>query len=517
MGRYDSLVHGPIILSRFKVLGWVSAILCQPEGWPMLLMWWSALVQRRKYICFWLVLCLFPPGASASMFDSLSELAADIEFSGYIKNDTAFRYLEPRSFTKIRNTLSLRAKYPINDMAELTVGGWYYHDLVYQLFNYDTVTARAERDFLQPLNFIEALNEEQDSNVLDVREFYLDLFLDRMDIRLGRQQVIWGVMTGVRIVDEINPMDFRELILLDLLDYRIPLWTLKADYYLDNSTLELLWIPDIKFHKPAPSGSEWELLQEVPGTVFPDSMTIRNSEYGIKWSGMLWDTELSLSYLDTWDDFPVIFRKVRVDRVVEEPEFYPTYTRIKMLGTTFQRQIGATVLKGEFSYVLDKFFGLATVDRDGDGYLDNQGELKKDHVRWGIGLDFNLFKTDFSPGIMQWIILDYDSAIIQDQFDTSLNLFVRKELPEQKAVFQMLAVSLVTLRELYLKPEITFSVTDRFSVGAGVDLFFGKPSQVGVAAENGRAVDLVEIVQRFQFVGNFNRNKRLFMEFKYSF
>jgi len=295
------------------------------------------------------------------------------------------------------------------------------------------------------------------------------------------------------------------------------LFSLKLDYYLSAGAVEFLWIPDIRFHKPAPSGSEWELLQRVPGTVFPKSMTLKNSEYGVKWSGRLFGNEMTFSYFDTWDDFPVIFRNVRVDRVVETPTFFPTYTRIKMLGSTFRRQIGPTVFKGEFTYVLDKYFGLATVDRDGDGYLDNHGEVQKDHIRWGLGLDFNLFKTDFSPGITQWIILDYDEAIIQDQFDTAINMFVRKELTEQRAVFSLLAVSLVTLKELYLKPKITFSVTDRFSVSAGADLFYGLPSQVGVAAKDGRAVDLVEIVQRFQFVGNFNRNKRLFMEFKYSF
>jgi len=295
--------------------------------------------------------------AQAGIMDAVGNFSDNLDVNGYIKNETAFRYLEPRSFTKIRNIFALNTKYHINDYAELTANGWYYYDFVYDLFDYDTVSARAERDFLQPLNFIEALNEEKDTNVLDLREFYLDIFMDRLDIRVGRQFIVWGVMTGVRIVDEVNPMDFRELILLDLLDYRIPLWSLKLDYYLDDSSLQLLWIPDIKAHRPAPSGSEWEMLQEVPGTVYPESMTLENAEYGIKWSGRLFNTELTFSYFDTWDDFPVIFRKVRVDQVVEDPEFYPTYTRIKMFGTTMQRQIGPTILKGEFAFVKDKYFG----------------------------------------------------------------------------------------------------------------------------------------------------------------
>lgn len=454
--------------------------------------------------------------AMAGVQDRILGIWENIDLSGYIKNETAYRYLEPRSFTKIRNILSLHAEYPLNDLAVVTADGWYYHDHVYDLFDYDTVTARAQRDILQPLNFIENLNEQKDSDVFDIRELYLDLYLDNMDVRVGKQLIVWGIMTGVRIVDEINPMDFRELILPDLLDYRIPLWSVKSDIYFGSSQVQLLWIPDIQFHKPAPSGSEWELLQEVPGTTYPESFTIRNSEFGLKLSGRLWDTELSLSYFYTWDDFPVIFRKVRL-LSPEEPVFYPSYTRIHMYGATVQRPVGKVVVKGEFAYVLDKYFGLRTVDNDGDNYLDYEGEWQADHIRWGFGVDFNLWQTEFSPGITQWVIVDYNTDMIQERIDTAFNLFVRKELPQQNAVFQMLVIALLNLNELYLKPKITFNMTDQFQISGGLDLFYGKASQVGLAARDGKAIDLVEIEQRFQFIGNFNNNDRIFAEFKYSF
>jgi len=464
----------------------------------------------------WLLLSV-SASASAGVWETLTDASSAVDWSGYLKNETAYRYYEPRSFTKIRNIISLKANYAPSDAMEITASAWYYHDLVYTLFDYDTVTARAERDRLQPLNFIEALNQEQDSNVLDVRELYLDVFLENMDVRIGRQFIVWGVMTGVRIVDEMNPMDFREMIFADLLDYRIPLWSLKTNYYLDNGNLELVWIPEIRSHRPAPSGSEWELLQEVPNTVYPDSFTLKNSEIAVKWALNAWDTDLTFSYFYTWDDFPVVFRRVRVDLTVEEPVFMPTYTRMHMFGTTFQRSMAGVVLKGEFAYVTDKYFGLATVDRDADGYLDSQGEIQKDHIRWGLGVDFNLFKTDFSPGITQWVILDYDEAIIQDHFDTALNLFVRKELQQQGAVFQALVVMLLNLDELYIRPKVSFAITDNFQFGVGLDLMYGQGSQVGVAAKDGKATDILEIDQRFQFIGNFSRNKRIFMEFKYSF
>src|SRR5690554_134566 len=70
----------------------------------------------------------------------------NLSWSGYFKNETAYRYREPRSFTKIRNMLALEANYRFTDRIDLTAAGWAYYDLVYDLFDYRTVSGRAERD-----------------------------------------------------------------------------------------------------------------------------------------------------------------------------------------------------------------------------------------------------------------------------------------------------------------------------------------------------------------------------------
>lgn len=459
---------------------------------------------------------LLPGGAAPALGD-------DFTWSGYFKNETAYRFREPRSFTKIRNIFALSGTYSFGQRFELNASGWAYYDLVYDLYDYRTVSGRVDRDIIQPLSFIENLVQEEDNEVIELREFYLDIFFESLDIRIGRQIVIWGVMPGVRIVDEVNPMDFRELILLDLLDYRIPLWMVRADYYFGDNSLQLLWIPDLTFHQPAPRGSEWELLQEVRDVdgnllvTYPPS-TIDNSEIGLQWSGKIGLTEYTLNYLYTWDDFPVNFRRAPVDAgVAIDPTFFTTYTRIFMYGMTFQRPFFGQVLKGEISYVQDKFFGTANVDRNNDLFLDNLGELQRDHIRWGLGIDFNVLRTDFALGITQWIILDYAEEIIQDEYDTSYNIFIRKDIPESRAVFTLLGIGLLNMDELYLRPKITFDVTDRFRIGTGADLFWGRPSQQGVAFELGRPTALIEIDQRAQFFGNFRHNDRLFVEFTYAF
>ncbi len=443
----------------------------------------------------------------------------DWTFNGFIKNETAYRYQEPRSITKIRNILSLGGQYSASSNSSVTISGWAYYDHAYDLFDYETIAARHVRDEDQPLVFVDNLAQEKDSPVAEIREFYLDIFTDNMDIRLGKQFVVWGVLEGMRVTDEINPMDFREMILPDLLDYRIPLWTAKIDYYREEDTWQFLWIPDLKFHKPAPAGSEWELLQNVPNTTKPDSSKLRNTEVGIRYTKEILGTEVGLSYLYTWDDFPVVFRTSRISSTIE-PTFFPTYSRLTMYGATFVSPVGGNIIKGEFVYVPDKYFGLKNdSDVDDDDFLDSDGIVQKEHIRWGVGLDFNKWGMDISPAISQWIILDYDPVLFQDKFDTSLALFIRKPMPEKSAVFQMLYINVLNARESYLKPKIIFDVTDHFQIGAGMDIFYGRSSRLGIEARNGRifGAEADTSIQSAQFFGNFRDNSRLFMEFKYTF
>jgi len=450
----------------------------------------------------------------------------NLNISGYLKNETAYRYDEPRSITKIRNILYLKAEYPLADNVNLLASGWAYHDLAYQLFDYETIAARFIRDDDKPLVFVDNLKHEKDSPVIALRELYMDLLLEDMDIRIGRQYIVWGVFDGIRITDEINPLDFRELVLPDLLDYRIPLWSLKLDYYHLQDSWEFIWIPDIRFHKPAPRGSEWELLQEVSGTTangveyhttYPRTMTLANSEIGLRYKTNIQDAQIELSYFHTWDDFPVIFRSVKIDSSID-PDFYPTYTRINIFGATFVKPMGDTILKAELAYVPDKYFGLnRDVDLDNDGYLDGDGVVKLKHYRWALGVDFSLWGIDFSPAISQWLILDYQSGLIQDRNDTSFTLFARKPIPEHSVVLQMLLIALINMDELYIKPKASFDVSDRFKISAGLDLFYGLKSKLGVSAASGAVATLTAVEQSAQFFGNFHNNDRVFVEFKYTF
>ena len=459
--------------------------------------------------------------------DNLDSLLAPqsssfFSWGGYVKNETAYRFDEPRSFTKIRNILSLHADYSFGKRGRILSSGWAYYDHVYDLFPYETIAARFVRDEAQPPVFVEDLDKYQDNKVVDIRELFLELYLNKIDLKIGRQYVIWGVLEGIRIVDEINPMDFRELILPELLDYRIPLWTFKANIYSDNGNFEFLLIPDLSFHKPAPGGSEWELFQVLEKTTVPDWKNPAHREYGAKWTKRLKDADFSFSYFYTWDDYPTTFRVISAESLVQpqpvtELAILPTYIRNSIYGMTMTREIGGDILKFEFAYVTGKYFAITDKDDNGDGFLDSDGEFSRSHVRWGLGYDFSKWGADFSPAIAQWVILDYTRDILTDQFDTTLNLFVRKPMRRHSGVFTLLFIYLMNFKEIYAKPKFTFHVTDNLQLATGVDYFIGRRTQFGRASSPNSPGGLIDLEQRAQFFGNFKENRRIFVEFKYDF
>jgi len=67
-----------------------------------------------------------------------------------------------------------------------------------------------------------------------LRELYVDKTVGDWDLRLGKQQVVWGTADGIKLLDMINPTDWSEFNQNAPADARIPVWMINAERYLDN-------------------------------------------------------------------------------------------------------------------------------------------------------------------------------------------------------------------------------------------------------------------------------------------
>ncbi len=62
-----------------------------------------------------------------------------------------------------------------------------------------------------------------------LRELYVDTSAGDWDFRIGKQQVVWGTADGIKLLDIINPTDYRELNQNGVEDARIPVWMINAE------------------------------------------------------------------------------------------------------------------------------------------------------------------------------------------------------------------------------------------------------------------------------------------------
>ena len=446
-----------------------------------------------------------------------------LSFGGELRQEIAYRYVDPASFTKVRFQALFNARYAPAAAFSLVGSVRTYYDAVYDLESVDSIVMRRNPTVLLPDTLtseqIDALQvqnlqgAEIRQHETEVRDLYAEARLSRWELRLGHQIVRWNVLEGSRVVDEVNPLDFREFILPSVVDRMIPLSMLRVDYYPNDWTVEGLWIPDQRFHEPAPKGSEWEQLQNLENLEHP-AQTFANSEWALKVSGTLGTWEASLSYFDTWDDFPTAFRTITSPGgfgTAPEVEFHPRATRLQIIGSTLTNSFGSVIVSTEAAYVIGKHFGLTlplfdpATNQFVGGTPDQiqTGEAETNYVKYALGADTRLFKTDWSLQMQQEIIPQYTQEIIQDQVSTIFGFFGRRELGYGAMTVEGLILYFVNENGWLGRPKASWRLTDNLKLAFGADLFSGT---IGGPLPG-----------EFNFAGFFVNHGRVYTDLSYSF
>ena len=127
----------------------------------------------------------------------------------------AYRLHDPGDVSKLRTTGWLDAKYAFSEAVSLRVGTRAWYDAVFDAT--DRYPANVERD---------------QKTEVSLREAVLGVSSGDFDVRVGRQQIVWGEAISTFITDVVNPKDFREFILPDFSELRIPIWAIDASPYL---------------------------------------------------------------------------------------------------------------------------------------------------------------------------------------------------------------------------------------------------------------------------------------------
>jgi len=316
-----------------------------------------------------------------------------------------------------------------------------------------------------------------DTIELELREAYVQTAIRDTFVTIGKQQVVWGEADGLKVLDVVDPQDFREFILDEFDDSRIPLWTVKAEIPIKSATLQLLWIPDPTHHQIPESGATYEFISNVPqappgvpvamaGVDRPGNF-ITDSDAGAQLSAMAGGWDLTLNYLYQYDDIPVLYRTIDTGPGGASIAVEPTYERTHVIGGSFSNAFGELTLRGELAYKVDKRYSV-------DDSADADGVTTTDEAGYVLGLDwFGFGETVLSLQFFQSILTENADGLLRDQVENNLTFLVQRDFLNDALVLSNIWIQNLNHGDGILRPSIRYEIRSGLEVSAGVDYFYG--------------------------------------------
>ena len=198
-------------------------------------------------------------------------------------------------------------------------------------------------------------------DVLDTYESFIDLkdayiqgsLTKSLDLKFGRQIVIWGKSDSIRITDVINPLDNREPGMVDIEDLRLNETMTRLDYYFGDWGLSTIIIHEPRLEIEAAFGSDYRpsgiFGEPIPYARFPDRIepdwNLDNTQYAMSLDGRFVGWDLSLYAANVFDS------RFDVELVNAVPVRF--YDKINMIGVASNMVSGGWLLKAEAAFIND--------------------------------------------------------------------------------------------------------------------------------------------------------------------
>jgi hypothetical protein len=230
---------------------------------------------------------------------------------------------------RLRGKLDLEVDAQLPGSWKSRVSGFGFYDAIYRLRDRDEYTRDARDVYEQELELQEA--------------WILGSPHDRVDLKVGRQILNWGRSDTLRVLDVINPLDNRDPGLVDIENLRRPVGMARVDGYLGDWRLTGLVIPELRFEKQPPFGSDYvPSAARLPETDTPDSFS-DDPEFGGALTGVFRGWDVSLHALRYWTNRP------RLELVPPRARF--THDRHTLVGAGGNVTLGNWLLKGEAAWI----------------------------------------------------------------------------------------------------------------------------------------------------------------------
>ncbi len=332
----------------------------------------------------------------------------------------------------------------------------------------------APRDAYAPLTRPLALGEV---GLAEIRDLYVETELGDTLLRLGKQQIVWGRLDGIKVLDVLNPQDFREFILEDFGESRIGLWSAYLDASLGSWRAELAVVPDGTGHVIPDPGAWFELRaprfrfgagNDQPGlplTTESRAHDFDSTAAGLRLSRSIGRVDLSLVGYSGIDPEPL--GRITSDGAGPVVERY--FERRQLAGFSAETGIGSAVLRVEYAIQPDRVFNLRTASSLDTAELDQH--------RAAVGVDFSLPGSIFiNAQFLLDTVRDAPATLVRPDTDRLSTLYVRKSFGYDKVLLEGRWYHSYTDKDDMVSASISFLFGNNSRVRLQADAFSGTSS-----------------------------------------
>ncbi|MFZ5562584.1 MAG: DUF1302 family protein, partial [Thermodesulfobacteriota bacterium] len=396
-----------------------------------------------------------------------------------------------RGLSQLRAGLDLALETDLSDAWRCKVGGKGFHDFAYAINGRDEFPP-------QVLNAYESEAE--------LAEAYIEgKILPSLDLKAGRQIVVWGNSETFRVTDILNPIDNRVPGVTDIEDLRLPVAMANIGYYFGDYSLSAIAIPEMRFDKQPVTGNDFYPFDQALPEEDRPATDFSNTDLAMSLKGIFHRWDLSLYGAHFYNDqthFETLgIRNVVVGQVplpgggfapviAQVPVFRQRHARLSMAGCSVNVARGSWLFKTEVAFT--------------DGYKFNTTDDKKSQIKGLAGFEYSGLKdTLIVLELVQTHLFSHEDRMAsfpdyakENQFEAALR--VSRDLMRDRLELVLLALARGDRAQegAFERFTATYDITDDLALTAGCVFYQDGNSLV---------------------YDNIHDNNRVFMDLKYSF
>ena len=310
----------------------------------------------------------------------------------------------------------------------------------------------------------------QQSGSGDLREGYVQKSIGNLDLRIGRQIIVWGRADKVNPTDNLSTRNYT-LLMTDDEDQRLGLFATQLTYNFGNVRVMAVWQP------------EWRTPTYPVAPIAGVSLSTARPEHPERQGAIKIDdaggaVDWSLSYFDGMDRTPNL-KLISAGR--EGVSVGLHYDRIRVAGGDLAAALGPVGLRAEAAYTWTddqdgsnplvknaNFYGVFGGDYSVIENLNLNVQLLYRHV-----FQFHSPADVSNPNLAR--LATFEAINTQQRFKDQTGTAVR---PSYKAFNETLELEVAHVRwfqdgSSLTRPKVTYAVTDHLKVTGGAEIFRG--------------------------------------------